>query len=179
VKDHLLGAGKSVTYEDVLFREFGQTSAWGAILVKADTNALAVSSQTSTPAASGVGTYGLSVPGAAPMDLIVNGLPRSILAVRQDAKYRTNLVLANAAETSCDVDVTLVLENGTALTTKRYTLLPLAMTQINDAPTLLGATGDVFGARIVVSTPTTNGSFAAYCACIDNRTGDPRALLPR
>ena len=45
--------------------------------------------------------------------------------------------------------------------------------------TSLRVTADVAGGRIVLSTPTANGAFAAYASAIDNVTNDPRTLLPR
>lgn len=172
-----LGAGKSATYADVLGGVFGLTSAFGAIQVKADTAALAVSSQTWTPG--GGGTFGQSVPAAGASDLIASGGTRSISAVREDTSFRTNLVLANAGETSVDVDVTLVGDDGATLKAKRYTLPPLGMTQVSRVVADLGVTANVTGARLVLSTPTSGGSFAAYGSVIDNVTNDPRTLLPR
>jgi hypothetical protein len=43
----------------------------------------------------------------------------------------------------------------------------------------LGLATNVAGARILLSTPTANGAFAAYASVIDNVTNDPRTLLPR
>ena len=40
-------------------------------------------------------------------------------------------------------------------------------------------TAAVSGARLVLSTPTAGGAFAAYASVIDEKTGDPRTLLPR
>jgi hypothetical protein len=43
----------------------------------------------------------------------------------------------------------------------------------------LGLPPTVSGARLVLSTPTPGGAFAAYASVIDERTNDPRTLLPR
>ena len=133
--------------------------------------------QTSTPG--GGGTYGQSVPAAGFNDLIEVGHARSIIGVRQDGLFRTNLIMANATESSLAVDVTLVSGNGTILGNKRYTLQPLGMTQVSQVVRELGANGNIQGARLVLSTPTLHGAFAAYAPIIDNRTGDPRTALPR
>jgi len=42
----------------------------------------------------------------------------------------------------------------------------------------LGISEDLDGARLLLSMRSGNGYFAAYAALIDNRTGDPRTLLP-
>ncbi|HQQ75836.1 MAG TPA: metallophosphoesterase [Thermoanaerobaculia bacterium] len=177
-KTFTLAAGKGVTYADVLGSVFGVGTGYGALRVTASTTAFAVSSQTWTPAGSG-GTFGQSVPGFGDADLVKAGIPRSIAAVREDAAFRTNLILANAAEAPVDVDVALVSSAGAALASKRYTLPPLGMTQVTRVVRDLGVSAETAGARLVLSTPTTNGAFAAYASVIDATTNDPRTLLPR
>lgn len=172
-----LAAGRSVTYADVLGSVFGVSSGYGAIRVASSSAALAVAGQTSTPSPGG-GTFGQSVPAVGAADL-VGAAPRSILGVREDAAFRTNLILANATETPLDVDVALVAETGASLGTKRYARPPLGMTQVTRVVRDLGVAADVSGARLVLSTPTPGGSFAAYGSVIDAVTNDPRTLLPR
>ena len=53
------------------------------------------------------------------------------------------------------------------------------MTQVARVVRELGVSSDVSGARLVLSTPTAGGAFAAYASVIDARTNDPRTLLPR
>ncbi len=177
-KTFALAAGKGVTYADVLGTVFGVDTGYGAIRVASSTTSLAVSSQTATPAAGG-GTFGQSVPGFGDADLVKAGAPRSIAAVREDAAFRTNLVLANATAAALDVDVALVSAAGATLGTKRYSLPALGMTQVGHVVRDLGVAADAAGARLVLSTPTPNGAFAAYAAVIDAVTNDPRTLLPR
>jgi hypothetical protein len=175
-KSFLLGAGKTVTYQDVLGSVFGLSSGFGAIRVTSSNPALTVVGQTSTPGAGG--TFGQSVLAADAIDTIITGLPRSIIGIREDGSFRTNLILANATETSLDVDVSLISDSRTTLATKRYTLPPLGMTQIGRLVRDLGVSGDISGSRILLSTPTAKGAFAAYASMIDNVTSDPRTLLP-
>lgn len=177
VRTFTLSPGVSATYADVLASVFSLASGFGAIQVASAVAALAVTSETSTAGAGG--RFGQSVPAFAPSDLIGAGAPRSILAIREDATVRTNLVLANATEAELSVDVTLVSAAGDVLGTKRYTLPPLGMTQASRVVRDLGVAADVVGARLLLSTPTPNGAFAAYAAAIDNGTNDPRTLLPR
>jgi hypothetical protein len=102
------------------------------------------------------------------------------VAVRDDASFRTNLILCGTTEfVSVDVDVTLISAEGATLGTKRYRLPPFGMIQVSRVARELGATGDLNGARLDLSTPTTGGSFAAYASVIDNDTNDPRTLLPQ
>lgn len=177
-----LGAGKSVTYADVLGSVFQRTSDYGALRVASqgpapDTSLLGVLAQTSTPGFGG--TFGQSVPAATAADLIRSGTARSILAVAEDDSFRTNLILANATEAALDVDVQLVSADGVSLAARRYPLAPLGMTQVTRVARDLGISADVRGARLVLSTPTAGGAFAAYASAIDNATNDPRTLLPR
>ncbi|MDL1948881.1 hypothetical protein FBQ97_03595 [Acidobacteria bacterium ACD] len=176
-----LSAGKSVTYEDVLSGVFSLSEDYGAIRISSSTPSLAVLSQTSTAADACVGgTFGQSVPAFGPADLVVEGTPRVILGVREDGAFRTNLVLANSSESEVEVEVALQNDAGTILGTPRsYRLPPLGMTQVSGVVRQLGVTGDVPRARLLVSTSTPDGEFAAYAAVIDNRTTDPRTLLPR
>lgn len=172
-----LAAGLSVTYVDVLGSLFGQGSAWGAIQLRSASPSLLVTSETSTPG--GGGTYGQAVPAVLESDLVRNGAARTIAAVRENGSFRTNLVLANATEGPLSVDVALVSEAGATLGSRRFELLPLGMTQVSRVVRELGVSSSLSGARLVLSTPTSGGAFAAYASVIDARTNDPRTLLPR
>ena len=68
---------------------------------------------------------------------------------------------------------------GPNLGTKSYPLDPLGMTQVSHVVRDLGVGSDLAGGRLVLSTRTAGGSFAAYASVIDNVTNDPRTLLPR
>ena len=173
-----LAGGKGVTYADVLGSVFGVDSGYGAVRVASSTTSLVVSSQTSTPAPGG-GTFGQNVPAFGDADLLRNGSTRTILGVREDSAFRTNLILTNATASPLDVDVALVADTGATLGSGRWSLLPLGMTQVTRVVRELGVSADVSGARLVLSTPTASGAFAAYASLIDATTNDPRTLLPR
>ena len=177
-KTFTLAAGRSVTYTDVLGSLFGVTSDYGAIRLSSSSPALSLASQTWTPLSPG-GSVGQSVPGFSETEVIRAGTARSILAVREDGSFRTDLFLANATESAIAVDVTLVADSGTSLGTQRVSVPPLGMTQVSRVVRALGVSADTAGARLVLSTPTSGGAFAAYAAAIDNATNDPRTLLPR
>lgn len=172
-----LAAGKSVAYQDVLGSVFSLASDYGALRIASDVPELIAVSQTSTPG--GGGTFGQSVPVVGVSELIAYGAARSIVGVREDGAFRTNLVLVNATEASLDVDVSLVSEGGTVLASKRYALSPLGMRQVTRVARDLGVTTPVSGMRLVLATPTAGGSFAAYASAIDETTNDPRTLVPR
>ena len=176
-KTYALAAGKTQTFSDILGSVFGRISDYGAISVSSDSLGVAVLGQTFTPGFGG--TFGQSVPVTIVTELIQKGEPRSILAIREDGAFRTNLILSNASGKSVDVDASLVAENGSPLGTKRYTLSPLGMTQVTKVVRDLGISSNVTGARLVLSTATSGGAFSAYASVIDNVTNDPRTLLPK
>ena len=172
-----LSAGKSVTYQDVVSSVFDQSGSYGAILVTASTPDLSVYGQ--VLAQTSTGHIGQGLPAVSDAGYIRPGQARSLLAIREDARARTNLVLANATSASLDVTLALVSEAGEALGSAVVTLPPLGMTQLNSVARSLGASGAITGGRIVVSTPTTDGAFAAIASVIENDSGDARTILPR
>ncbi len=167
-------AGQTQTWRDVLWSLFGLSSEYGPILVRSTSASLAVLGQTWT--AGGAGTYGQSVPVLSTGELI-GGTPRSILGVRQDTFFRTNLMLANATESWVDVDVQLVSTSGNVLVTKRRSLGPLSRDQLNVASDF--GYSSLSDAVFVISSPTSGAAVGAYASVIDAGTADPRTLLPR
>ena len=166
--------GQTQTWRDVLGGLFSLSSDYGPILVRSTSANLAILGQTWT--AGGAGTYGQSVPVLSTAELI-GSTPRSILGVRQDTFFRTNLMLANATESWVDVDVQLVSVGGTVLATKRRSLGPLSRDQLNVATDF--GYSNLSDAVFVISSPTPGAAVGAYASVIDAGTADPRTLLPR
>lgn len=171
-----LSAGESVTHDDVLASVFGIPEGFGALAVSSATPSLVVLAQTSTPGSGG--TFGQAVPAFGPSDLVTADRSRTIVGLREDESFRTNLVLASASGSAVDVDVSLLDSSGATLATKRIPLPPLGMTQLTRIVRMMGVEENTSG-RLVLSTPTPGGSFAAYAALIDAGTGDPRTILSR
>src|ERR1019366_5828297 len=151
-----LATNKAVTYTDILASVFGVSATdaqnYGAILITADSASLKIVSQTSTPTASGVGTFGQSVPAQGANDFVTPASPKSLISLREDTAFRTNAFLANATTSSVDVTLTLLAGDGSPL----------------------GTTNAV----LVVSTATTGAQVGTYASVIDNNTSDPRTILP-
>ncbi|HYN40464.1 MAG TPA: hypothetical protein VE129_01705 [Thermoanaerobaculia bacterium] len=178
--EFVLGPNQAVTYEDVLGSVFGLTQDFGAIRLTANVATLNVLGQTSTPDPSKPGgTFGQSVPAFAAADLLTSGALRSVVGIREDTSFRTNLILANAGTAQVKVTGTLLSASGAVLGAGEWTLDPLGMTQVTRVVRDLGVTGNVRDAQLLLTTSTTGGSFAAYATVIDNITNDPRTLLPR
>lgn len=174
----VLGPNQSVTYLDVLGSIFGRTTDYGAVRLTANVTTLSVTGQTSTadPSKPG-GTFGQSVPAYAAADLITAGVIRSIVGVREDSSFRTNVVLTNGGTTPVTVNGTLLSTSGAVLASGSWTLPALGMTQVSVKDNM-GVTS-ARDAQLLLSTSTSGGAFAAYASVIDNVTNDPRTLLPR
>jgi hypothetical protein len=170
-----VGAGRTVTYPDVLNSLFGVSSGYGAIRINADTNLLKIVSQTSTPPPTGGGTFGQAVPALAPNDLVTSASSQVLIGLRQDGSFRTNAVIANATEAAAHVDLMLYSSSGSLLGSQSYDLLPLEMQQ--KTMTELGAPDGTADATLVVSTTTGGARIATYAAVIDQTTNDPRTIL--
>ncbi len=177
-----LAAGKSAAYQDVLGSFFGVSATdaqnFGAIRISADTKALKIVSQTSTPPPSGVGTFGQAVPALGPSDFVTSFAPRWLVGLRQDSAFRTNAIIANATDQPAHVDLTLKSENGATLGSSGLDLQPFEMRQISKVVTALGAPNGTSNASLLVSTPTPGARVATYAAIIDQKTNDPRTVLP-
>lgn len=173
-----LAAGRTVTYTDILGSVFAVSNDYGAIRIVADTNNLKVVGQTSTPPPSGVGTFGQAVPAATGNDFLTTAAPKVLCALRQDAAFRTNAVIANATEAAVHVTLQLFHSSGALFGTQEANLNPLEMRQIGTVVTLLGGPDGTKDAFLVVSTPTADARIATYAAVIDQKTNDPRTILP-
>jgi hypothetical protein len=146
----LIGAGATETYPDVLKSVFGLEGTFGALQVCSTRPGLTVLAHTYTGAKEG-GTYGQMVAGLAPEELSTKASPRSLLAVRDDDAFRTNLILASASSAPLSIDVTALDASGNPLGSRTVTLPPLGMTQISRILQSLGVVSSS-SARIVAST---------------------------
>ena len=175
-----VAAGASVTLTDVLASKFGVGNGYGALRISSLSRDLRIVGQTSTPASAG-GTFGQSVPALTGTELVFAGAPKSIQAIREDASFRTNLVLANATEGTADVRLTLLGEDGAVLATQELHFAPLEMRQISSVASALAgyASGPVTNATVIVGPLNAGAAFAVYASVIDNKTNDPRTLLAR
>jgi hypothetical protein len=177
----VLGPNQAVTYTDVLGSVFNlPNGSFGAIRLTANVATLNILGQTSTPDPTKPGgTFGQSVPAFGPSDLIPAGNTVSIVGIRQDGSFRTNLVIANGGTSAVTVTGTLLAASGAVIGTGTWTLPPLGMTQVTGLVGAVGGVGEVRDAQLLLTTSTTGGAFAAYAVVIDNVTNDPRTLLPK
>jgi len=177
-----LAAGKMLTFYDVLKSVFGLENDYGAIHLATNNWDLTLQGQTSTPGAGGIFGQSVSALGSRNITSSMGNVfgKLSIAGVREDASFRTNLILANAGNSSMplDVQVSLVAGNNQILASKIYKLMPFGMTQVTRVVRELGISLDIAAARLDLLTLTSGGAFGAYASLIDNGTNDPRTLLP-
>lgn len=170
-----IGPRSTRTWADVLGTMFGLGTDWGPILVRSTVSSLVVRGQTWTASPSG-GSYGQSLAATSASEA-VGASAKAIAGVRQDASYRTNLVLANMKESAATVAVTLLLQDGTTATQQSVSLGPLGFVQLNVASHL--GVANIVGGSFLVSCTTPGCQVAAYASVIDAATADPRTLLAR
>lgn len=180
--DYAVNAGAVDFFGLALLPLFGIPEGYGAIRITSTTAGLAIQSETWTPGPGstigfGGGTLGQTVPALGLPDF-ATAVPKTLVPIREDDAFRTNLVLANATEIPVTAHLSLFEADGTLIGGRDIDLPPLGMTQINHIASALGA-ATLFVGRISVSTTTPGGLVAAYASVIDNATNDPRTILPR
>ncbi len=163
-------AGQVLTLPDVVRVIFGQTGLAGAIQICAD-RALVVTSRTFTR--DGSKTYGFGSLATRREGAIAAGQTRSIVDIRENAGFRTNLGLTNVSRATVTVAVTLILADGTTLPERTYTLKPWSHIQRNRIVRDFTA-ADVTGAVLAIQ--PTGGAVIAYAAVVDNSTNDSTYL---
>jgi hypothetical protein len=165
------GQTLSVPVEDW---EANFAETWGAILVTSSSPVL-LQSETSAPASGG--SVGQALAAMSPANF-AGATPKTLAPIRENASFRTNLILANATEAPLTAHVALFAADSAPIGSRNVDLPPLGMTQINNVAASLGAS-TLDAGRISVSTSTPGGLVAAYASVIDNVTNDPRTILPR
>ena len=172
---YTVAAKATATWTDVLGLVFSRESDWGPILVRSSSTALVAQGQTWTSSPGG-GSYGQSVPAVSASEA-VGASSRTLSGVSQDARFRTNVVLANMKESEASVKLDVYRSDGSLVTSTTTTVGPLGFVQLNLASNL-GVTALTNGS-IVVSSRTSGAQVAVYASAIDATTSDPRTILAR
>ena len=161
------------TIPDVLSTAFGKTKDWGPILIRSSVSTLSVQGQTWAASPTG-GAYGQSVPALGEAEML-GATPKGIAGVRQDESFRTNLVLANASDAPANVDVALLLPDGTTSASRSVHLGAYGFLQLNVLNDL--GVANIAGGSFLLACTTAGGRIAAYASVIDAVTADPRTIL--
>lgn len=173
---YTIPARSTFTRPDVLSSVFGRERDWGPILVRSTVTTLVVQGQTSTPAPTGAGTYGQSVPALGASET-VGASRRTLTGVRQDEYFRTNIVLANMKDTAAAISLQVLLADGTTVTEFPVTVGAYGFLQLNLKDNL--GVANFSGGSVIVSSSTPGAQVAVYASVIDAATGDPRSILGR
>ncbi len=163
------------SFPDVLSSIYGKDSDWGPILIRSSLATLAIQGQTWTAATTG-GSYGQSVPALAASEAVAT-TPKGLAGLRQDSQFRTNIVLANMAETDATVTLRVLTREGAIAASQSFAVPALGFLQLNLANHL--GISNFNGGSAVVSCSTPGCLVAAYASVIDATTADPRTILAR
>lgn len=163
-------AGGQLVVPDVLDTLFGR-SGGGALLVESGETSLSVASRTYNKLPDR--EYGMSLPGVAATQAIAPGETGHLVFLAKSDRYRTNVGFAGTTAQRGTVRVRLRNAAGALLGEGTLELLPNGQTQMNDVFETLGAAATTI-ARAEV---TGDVPFVSFATVIDNRTGDPFAVL--
>lgn len=160
-------ANGQVALADVVSSRFGLTGT-GALLVDAS-SPLVVTSRTFND--TGSATFGQFLPGVAVEQATTE--TTHIVYLQKNAEYRTNLGFAGTTSTAGSVTVTLFDAANVRLGGGTFQVAAYGQTQINDIFAAVGAAAtSVARAEVKGTVP-----IVAYGSVIDNRTGDPIAVM--
>lgn len=160
-------ANGQVVLADVLASRFS-VSGTGALLVDAGST-LIVTSRTFND--TGSATYGQFVPGVA-VDQATSETTH-IVYLAKSAEYRSNVGFAGTTNAAGKVTVTLFDANSARLGSGTFDIAAYGQSQINDIFAAVGAAPAAAArAEITATVPV-----VAYGSIIDNRTGDPIAIV--
>ncbi|HEU4522097.1 MAG TPA: hypothetical protein VFT12_08850 [Thermoanaerobaculia bacterium] len=182
-----LEAGKFYFWDDFVGTMLQRTGKLGAIVIRAVISGTTVTdgsaqingySRIWTPQANGPGTSSISLPAVPEADLGATGngtASASILGVRQDTQYRTNIGIVNLAPVDRTFNVTI---RGTVPMPAPLTLSVTVPARSMDQ---FAVPEGSFGSLSITITPTSSGQWSAYAASVDNQSGDgwvSRAIYP-
>lgn len=156
---------------DVVDSRFAFTGT-AALLVASSEPSLVVTSRTYNEAPGGA-TYGQYIPGVLTTNALAPGAAGNLIYLTKNADYRTNVGYAGTTAAAGTVTITLFDANGTQLGSGSFPVQPYGQFQVNDVFAQTGApAADVARAVVTATVPV-----VAYASIIDNRTGDPIALI--
>lgn len=165
-----IGPHQTLHIDDVLGSLFHLSETYGALAVESsDFAKLVVSSRISTASAAGPGTVGQQVDAIPDEGFFAHG---SILGLRQDAGFRSNVGLFNPEPFWTTVTLTLRRGDGSAIGETRMVVPPLGYVQRNLADLFPGVPMPD-GESLTLSIHSSDVDVFAFAAVIDNVSQDP------
>lgn len=163
-------AGGQLVIPDILDTLFGR-SGGGALLVESTEAALGVASRTYNKLPDR--EYGMALPGVPTTQAIAPGETGHLVFLVKSSRYRTNVAFAGTTAQRGTVRVKLRNASGALIGEGTKELLPNGQTQIDRVFDALGAPATtVARAEVTCDVPV-----VAFATVIDERTGDPFAVL--
>ncbi len=156
---------------DVLDSKFSFSGS-AALMIESTEPSLVVTSRTYNQSANG-STYGQFIPGVNITEALNPGEHGHLIYISKSADYRTNAGFAGTTAAPGTVVLTLYDNNNVILGTKAFEMLPYGQLQVNDVfASVLAGSAQVARAEVTTTVPV-----VAYSSVIDNRTGDPIAMI--
>jgi hypothetical protein len=165
-----LAARETRHIDDALGTLFGLSETYGALAIEGeDTDRIVVAERISTPSGSGAGTVGQQVDALPDSGFFSSG---SILGLRQDAAFRSNVGLFNPEPFTAAVTLDLRRAGGESIGNAIVLVPPLGYVQRNLAILFPGAP-IAEGEVLTLSVDSPELDVFAFAAVIDNVSQDP------
>lgn len=165
----VLGPYETLHADDALQAVFGRTETFGAVKVESDASpGIVVFERILTEAEGAIGTVGQQMDSLSAENLVARG---SVLGVRQDAGFRSNVGVLNPGSGNAEVQLTLRQSPATVLGTVSVLVPPRGYVQRNLAslfPSITLPPGEVLSLAVEASVPV-----VAFASVIDNVSQDP------
>lgn len=166
----VLGPYETFHADDALTALFGVTATYGALRIESDVSpGVAVFERILTDATTTAGTVGQQVDAVSAEDL---GPAGSVLGVRQDQAFRSNLGFLNPLAATAAIGLTLVRSPATKLATATVFVPPFGYVQRNIA-SLFPGTPLPAGENLSVAVNAGSTPVFAFASVIDNSSQDP------
>jgi PKD repeat protein len=160
---------ESLQIEDALGSLFHVSETFGALAIESDASELVVAERISTASAAGPGTVGQQVDAIADDRFFSHG---SILGLRQDKAFRSNVGLFNPEPFWTTVSLTLRRADGSAMGVALVAVPPLGYVQRNLSAYFPQAELPE-GENLTLSIDSNGVDVFAFAAIIDNVSQDP------
>ena len=171
-RTYVLGPLETVHADDALSTLFGVSDTYGAVMVQSDTSpGVTVFERILTDATTTEGTVGQQTDAVSAEDLTASG---SLLGVRQDDDFRTNIGLLNPGSGNATVRLRLVRSPAAELGSAEIVLPPRGYIQRNLSALFPEADlppGETLSIELESASP--GNSVFAFASVIDNVSQDP------
>ncbi len=171
-RTYVLGPLETLHFDDALSTLFGVSDTYGALIVQSDTSpGVTVFERILTDATTTAGTVGQQTDAVSAEDLSTSG---SLLGVRQDDDFRTNVGLLNPGSGNATVRLRLVQSPASELGSTEIVLPPRGYIQRNLSalfPDAVLPPGETLS--IELESVNSASSLFAFASVIDNVSQDP------